>query len=61
MINFLEASITELFLLVRKMLIQATERKPWLLKFIAGPYKTQEMCENAVEGVSWTLEFNPNQ
>ena len=42
------------------MLIQAAEREPQLLKFIADKYD-QEICERAVEKKGWTLSFVPDQ
>ena len=32
------------------MLIQATERELRLLEYVSDEYKTEEMCERAVEG-----------
>lgn len=45
MMNFLEASVTELFAAERKTLIQAMKREKWLLKFVADKYKVSEICE----------------
>ena len=43
------------------MLIQAIEGEPVLLKFIADKYKTQELCEKAVEVKGWALRYVPDQ
>ena len=40
MTSFLEAKASELSLVEREILIQAIEREPVLLKFIADKYKT---------------------
>ena len=61
MVRFLEAKASELSLVERKILIQAIEREPWLLKFIADKYKTQEICGKAVSVKEWTLRYVPNQ
>ena len=43
------------------MLIQVIEGEPVLLKFIADKYKTQELCEKAVEVKGWALRYVPDQ
>ena len=53
--NFLEASASELPLVEREILIQATEKEPVLLKFIGNMYKAQKVCEKTVEAKGWTL------
>ena len=55
----LEAS--ELSLFEREMLIQAIEREPALLKFIADKYKTPQTRKNAVQVSGWTLGYVPNK
>ena len=49
MISFLESTVSDLSLIEKEMLIQATEREPVLLKFIADKDKTQKIYEKAAE------------
>ena len=57
--SFLEATASELSVKERQILVQVTEREAMLLTFIAGKYKTQKICEKAVEEDPYVLEFGP--
>ena len=59
MMMSLEASQLSLF--ERELLIQAIEREPALLKFIADKYKTPERCKKAIQVKGWTLLYVPNK
>ena len=55
MISFLECTDSELSLIEGEVLIQAIEREPVLLKFIADKYKTQKIYGKATEAKGWTF------
>ena len=61
MMNFLWVTASELPLLKKKMMFQATERELVLLKFIADRFESQAICEKAVEVKEWKLSFVPDQ
>ena len=57
--SFSEATASELSVKERQILVQVTETEAMLLTFIAGKYKTQKICEKAVEEDPYVLEFGP--
>ena len=60
MISFLECTDSELSLIEGEVLIQAIEREPVLLKFIADKYKTQKIYGKATEAKGWTFRYVPD-
>ena len=39
----------------------SVEKNPFLLKYIPDKYKTEDMCNNAVNSKPWVLQYVPDQ